>query len=51
MMPDGNTKEDLKIPDGEVGDKLREAFNGGKEVMVQVLSAMGMEQAKSFKEA
>merc|ERR1711916_23201 len=51
MMPDGSTKEDLKIPEGEIGEKLREAFNNGKEVTVQVLSAMGMEQAKSFKEA
>merc|ERR1712039_39837 len=51
MMPDGSTKEDLKIQEGEIGEKLREAFNNGKEVTVQVLSAMGMEQAKSFKEA
>merc|ERR1712080_84601 len=51
MIPDGSTKEDLKIPEGEIGEKLREAFNNGKEVTVQVLSAMGMEQAKSFKEA
>merc|ERR1712094_57565 len=46
MMPDGSTKEDLKIPEGEIGEKLREAFNNGKEVTVQVLSAMGMEQVK-----
>merc|ERR1712125_12182 len=51
LLPDGSTKEDLKLPSGELGEKMQAAFDDGKEVMVCVLSAMGMEEAKSFKES
>jgi len=51
LLPDGSTKEDLKVPAGELGEKLREGFDEGKELMVCVLSAMGQEEAKSFKES
>eukprot|EP00612_Vaucheria_litorea_P006169 CAMPEP_0171475812 /NCGR_PEP_ID=MMETSP0946-20130122/3218_1 /TAXON_ID=109269 /ORGANISM="Vaucheria litorea, Strain CCMP2940" /LENGTH=78 /DNA_ID=CAMNT_0012005955 /DNA_START=207 /DNA_END=443 /DNA_ORIENTATION=+ len=50
MLPDGSTKEDLRLPAGETGDKIRELFDQGKEVIVGVLSAMGYEEAKSYKE-
>merc|ERR1712217_428180 len=51
MKPDGTTKDDLKLPEGEDGEKLQALFDDGKEVLVTVLSAMGMEQAKTFKES
>jgi len=50
LLPDGSTKEDLKLPSGELGTKMRAAFDDGKEVMVCVLKAMGTEEAKSFKD-
>jgi translation initiation factor 5A len=27
MSEDGSTKDDVKIPDGEVGDKIKKLFN------------------------
>jgi len=51
LLPDGSTKEDLKLPSGELGEKMQAAFDDGKEVMVCVLAAMGMEEAKSFKDS
>merc|ERR1739845_215335 len=51
LLPDGSTKEDLKLPSGDLGEKIQAAFDEGKELMICVLAAMGMEEAKSFKEA
>merc|ERR1712037_921008 len=38
LLPDGPTKED--------GDKIRNLFDDGKEVIIAVLSAMGIEEVK-----
>ncbi|KAJ2467457.1 translation initiation factor eIF5A [Coemansia sp. RSA 2322] len=52
LMDDtGEMKEDVKVPEGELGDKLNEDFEGGKELLVTILRAMGEEAAISFKEA
>eukprot|EP00012_Vannella_robusta_P001291 CAMPEP_0206182376 /NCGR_PEP_ID=MMETSP0166-20121206/29_1 /ASSEMBLY_ACC=CAM_ASM_000260 /TAXON_ID=95228 /ORGANISM="Vannella robusta, Strain DIVA3 518/3/11/1/6" /LENGTH=146 /DNA_ID=CAMNT_0053597075 /DNA_START=21 /DNA_END=461 /DNA_ORIENTATION=- len=51
FMPDGSTKDDLKLPSGELGEQIRAAFDDGKELMVCVLNALGHEEAKSFKES
>jgi translation initiation factor 5A len=51
LLPDGSTKEDLKLPSGDLGEQIQKGFDEGKELMVCVLSAMGQEEAKSFKEA
>ena len=32
MLADGTTKEDLRLPDGDLGDNIRAAFDDGKEV-------------------
>ena len=50
MLPDGSTKEDLRLPEGDIGDNIRSAFDDGKEVLCCVTSAMGTEQILSFKE-
>merc|ERR1712137_430537 len=50
LLPDGSTKEDLPLPSGDLGSKIRAAFDDGKEVMVCVLNAMAKEEVKSFKE-
>eukprot|EP01115_Flamella_aegyptia_P005839 TRINITY_DN24601_c0_g1_i1.p1 TRINITY_DN24601_c0_g1~~TRINITY_DN24601_c0_g1_i1.p1 ORF type:complete len:157 (+),score=71.58 TRINITY_DN24601_c0_g1_i1:46-516(+) len=50
MCPDGSTKDDLKVPEGEVGQSLRDDFKDGKELTVTVLSALGQEQIIAFKE-
>jgi translation initiation factor 5A len=32
MDDNGNTKEDVKVPEGEVGDKIRKMIDDGKDV-------------------
>merc|ERR1719498_1782193 len=50
LLPDGSTKEDLRLPTNDDGEKIRELFDAGKEVIIAVLSAMGIEEVKGFKE-
>ncbi len=45
----GETKDDLELPEGDMGKKIRQAFDDGKEVTLTVLSAMGYEQIHSFR--
>ncbi|CAI8495763.1 translation elongation factor eIF-5A [Hanseniaspora opuntiae] len=51
MDMDGETKDDVKAPEGELGDNLQTAFDEGKDLMVTIISAMNEEAAISFKEA
>ncbi|KAF2430076.1 eukaryotic translation initiation factor 5A [Tothia fuscella] len=52
MSDDGTTKDDVKIPDGECGDKIKKLFQDeGKDINVIVLTAMGEEVAIDCKEA
>ncbi|KPI43686.1 Eukaryotic translation initiation factor 5A [Cyphellophora attinorum] len=51
MDDNGNTKEDVKVPEGEVGDKIRKMIDDGKDVNVIVMAAMGEEVAVDAKEA
>ncbi|KAF2479436.1 eukaryotic translation initiation factor 5A-2 [Neohortaea acidophila] len=52
MSDDGSTKDDVKVPDGDVGDKITKLFtDDGKDTNVIVLTAMGEEAAIDAKEA
>ncbi|GMM37308.1 translation elongation factor eIF-5A [Saccharomycopsis crataegensis] len=51
MTQDGDTKDDVKVPDGELGDKITADWEDGKDLMVTIISAMNEEAAISFKEA
>ena len=51
LLPDGSTKEDVKLLDDSLGKSIQEAFEGGKELMVTIVAAMGEEAVVSFKEA
>jgi len=52
MSEDGATKDDVKMPDGEVGDKIKKMFQEDeKDTNVIVLTAMGEELAMDAKEA
>ncbi|KAJ2747095.1 translation initiation factor eIF5A [Coemansia sp. BCRC 34301] len=46
-----NPKDDVKVPEGELGEKLVADFEDGKELLVTVLAAMGEEAAIAYKEA
>ncbi|CAO3702748.1 unnamed protein product [Rhizopus stolonifer] len=51
MTQDGNTKDDVKLPEGDLGEQLEAEFEEGKELLVTVVTAMGEEHALTFKEA
>ena len=51
MTSDGTPKDDVKVPEGDLGKEITEAFESGKDVLVTIVSAMGEEQAISWKEA
>ena len=51
MDNDGETKDDVKAPEGELGEQLQAAFDEGKDLMVTIIAAMGEEAAISFKES
>ena len=49
MDDDGTTKEDLKVPDGDVGDDVRAKFESGESFLVTVLSACNEEMVVGTK--
>jgi len=52
MSEDGTTKDDVKVPDGEVGDKINKLFKDEeKDTNVIILTAMGEEACIDAKEA
>jgi len=52
MSEGGDIKDDVKMPDGEVGDKITKLFKDDeKDTNVIVLTAMGEELAMDAKEA
>ncbi|KAK4655670.1 translation initiation factor eIF5A [Podospora pseudocomata] len=51
MTADGDLKDDVKLPDGEVGEKINKLFKEEeKETLVTVQTAMGEEAAIDAKE-
>lgn len=51
MTQDGAAKDDVKLPEGDMGDQIQAAFDDGKDALVTIVSAMGEEAAISWKEA
>lgn len=51
LLSSGSTKDDVKLPDSELGEQIRQMFAGGKEIVVTVIAAMGEESAIGVKEA
>ncbi|KAI0790919.1 eukaryotic translation initiation factor 5A [Abortiporus biennis] len=51
MTQDGVSKDDVRVPDGDLGSQIENDFNEGKDLLVTIVSAMGEEQAISYKEA
>ena len=51
MTMDGTAKDDVKVPDTDLGKEIQSAFDEGKDLLVTIVSAMGEEQAISYKEA
>jgi translation initiation factor 5A len=52
MSDDGDTKDDVRMPDGEIGEKINKLFKvEEKDTNVVILTAMGEEAAVEAKEA
>jgi translation initiation factor 5A len=51
MTSDGTAKDDVKVPEGDLGKQITTEFEEGKDLLVTIVSAMGEEQAISVKEA
>ena len=51
MTQDGTPKDDVKVPEGELGEQIQAGFDEGKDLLVTIITAMGEEQAISYKEA
>merc|ERR1712002_862495 len=43
MMDSGNTREDIKLPDGDVGTEVKTKFDAQEDLLLTVLGAMGEE--------
>merc|ERR1719244_786932 len=46
----GEAKEDLKLPEGEVGEEITKRLDADEGIMVTVMSAMGEEKAVGVKQ-
>jgi translation initiation factor 5A len=51
LSTDGNSKDDVKVPEGDDGKAIQAGFDDGKELLITIVAAMGEEMAISFKEA
>ena len=44
MSQDGTSKDDVRVPEGEIGTLITAAFEEGKDLLVTIVSAMAEEQ-------
>jgi len=51
MLPTGETKDDVKLPEGDLGNEIQTAFDDGKDILVCVIKALGEEAVISWKDA
>lgn len=49
MTSDGTAKDDVKVPEGDLGKLIESEFEEGKELIITVVSAMGEEMALGSK--
>ena len=49
MTTEGSTKDDVKVPEGEIGDKIKADFDDGKEIYVSITKAMNEEACLSYR--
>jgi translation initiation factor 5A len=45
MDTDGNAKDDVKVPDTDIGAEVTKAFKEEKDLLVTIISAMGKSSA------
>lgn len=47
----GTTKEDVRLPEGELGEQIKTRFENGDELIVTVIAAMGEEAVVAYRNA
>lgn len=48
MDSDGNSKDDVKVPDTDLGKEIEKGFEEGKDLMVTIIAAMGRSRCPSL---
>jgi len=51
MTTDGTPKDDVKVPEGDLGKQIEADFEEGKDLIISIISSMGEEACISYKEA
>lgn len=51
MTAEGDTKDDVKLPENEMGDEINADFEEGKDLLITIQTSMGEESAISYKTA
>ncbi|THG95734.1 hypothetical protein EW145_g7906 [Phellinidium pouzarii] len=51
MTQDGTPKDDVKVPEGDLGKQILDGFIESKDMLITILTAMGEEMAISYKES
>ncbi|KAI5480663.1 eukaryotic translation initiation factor 5A [Pseudohyphozyma bogoriensis] len=51
MLPDGSGKDDVKVPEGDIGNEIQTGFDDGKDLLITIVTSMGEEQAMAYKDA
>lgn len=46
MTQDGVAKDDVKVPEGDIGTQIQTDFDEGKDLLITIVSAMGEEQVR-----
>jgi hypothetical protein len=46
---DANSKDDVKVPDSDLGREIEKAFEDGKDLLVTIVAAMGRSSSSLYR--
>jgi len=49
MMDSGDLRDDIRLPDGDLGNEIKNKFENNEDLLLTVLSAMGEEMVVATK--